>query len=182
MMAATRLIHRQIVIGLSVLGLMAVSIHIERAHAATPALIGQRPSDFALPAVTGSNVRLSEYRGQPVILVFWGSQCGDCEKQLSVLDRLYSTYRTSGLVMFGISVDDDLTRATQYAHAHSTSYPMLLDASKNVGRSFQIDRLPTTVMIDRSGVVRYIHSDDRFDERSYVTQIRALVDDDVAVP
>lgn len=181
MMAPTRLIHRQIVLGLSVLGLMAATLYVGRARAA-PGLIGQHPSDFALPAAAGSNVRLSEYRGQPVILVFWGSQCGACEKQLALLDRLYSTYRTSGLATFGISVDDDMTHAGEYAHAHPMSYPMLLDASKSVGRSFQIDRLPTTVMIDRAGVVRYIHSDDHFDERSYVMQIRALLNDDVAVP
>ena len=166
---------------LSVLGLAAGSIHIEPARAAA-GLLGQPAPDFGLPAVAGSNVRLSEYRGQPVILTFWGSQCGACEKQLSALNRLYATYRTSGLVIFGISVDDNLEHAEQYARAHLTSYPQLLDGPKNVSRTFQIDRLPTTVMIDRSGVVRYLHAGDHFDERTYVMQIRALLDDDIAVP
>jgi peroxiredoxin len=181
MMACTRLIHRRILALLLVLGSAAGSIHIESALAAA-GLVGKRPPDFALPAVAGSNVRLSEYRGQPVILVFWGGQCGSCEKQLTSIDRLYSTYRTSGLVVFGVSVDDDLVRAGTYAHAHPVSFPMLLDAAKGVARSFEIDRLPTTVMIDRSGTVRYLHAGDAFDERSYVAQIRALLDDDIAVP
>lgn len=172
MTARTRLIHRQIIALLSITGLAA----------AATGLIGQRAPDFALPAIVGSNVRLSEYRGQPVILTFWGSLCGTCDKQLTAVDHLYATYRTAGLVAVGVSVDDSLARAGEYAHAHSVSFPLLLDASKGVARSFQIDRLPTTLLIDRSGMVRFIHPGESFDERTYVAQIRALLDDDIAVP
>src|SRR4029077_2575040 len=126
--------------------------------------------------------RLSEYLGQPVILTFWGSQCSVCAKQLATLDRLYSTYRSAGLVVFGVSVDDNLQRAQQYARARGTSYPLLLDAPKSVSRAFLIDRLPTAILIDRTGVVRYIRSDDGADERSYVVQIRTLLDNKPAVP
>src|SRR5580658_8634389 len=75
------------------------------AFGASSGLIGQPAPDFALPAVVGSNVRLSEYRGQPVILAFWGSGCGVCARQLAALDKLYATYRSSGLVVLGVSVD-----------------------------------------------------------------------------
>jgi peroxiredoxin len=145
-------------------------------------MIGRTAPDFALPAVVGSNVRLSEYRGQPVILSFWGSQCGVCARQLAALDKLYRTYRSSGLVVFGVSVDDNLPRAQQYAHTRATSYPLLLDGAKSVSRAFVIDRLPTTVLIDRSGLVRYVHSDDGSDERTYIAQIRTLLDDKPALP
>jgi len=150
--------------------------------AATPDLVGHAAPDFALPAVVGSNVRLSEYRGQPVILSFWSSQCSICIKQLAALDKLYCTYRSAGLVVLGVSVDDNLTRAEQFARARTASFPMLLDGPKNVSRSFVIDRLPTIVLIDRAGVVRYIRSDNGADERSYVVQIRTLLDDKLALP
>jgi peroxiredoxin len=150
--------------------------------AASPGILGRPAPDFALPAVAGSNVRLSEYRGQPVILSFWSSRCSTCAKQLAALDKLYGTYRSSGLVIFGVSVDDNLLHAQEYARRHSASYPLLLDREKSVGRSFLIDRLPTTLLIDRAGVVRYIHGDDPADERSYVVQIRTLLDDRPAVP
>jgi peroxiredoxin len=152
------------------------------APAAAPGLIGQVAADFALPAVAGSNVRLSESRGQPVILSFWSSRCSTCAKQLAALDRLYATYRSAGLIVYGISVDDNVSSAEQYAHAHTPSFPLLLDAQKNVARSLQIERLPTAVLIDRSGTVRYIHSGDDLDERSYVVQIRTLLDYNPAVP
>jgi thiol-disulfide isomerase/thioredoxin len=132
--------------------------------AASGGLMGHSAPDFALPAVVGSNVRLSEYRGQPVILSFWSSQCSTCIKQLAALDKLYGTYRSAGLVVFGVSVDDNLARAQQYARSRNTTFPLLL------------------VLIDRSGVVRYLHSDNGADERSYVVQIRTLLDDKPALP
>ena len=147
------------------------------AWAATPVPTELPAPDFALPAFGGDNVRLSEYRGQPVILSFWSSRCGTCGPALSALDRLFGTYRSSGLVVLGVSVDDDSQRARDFARAHFTAFPLLLDQAKSVSRSYGIDRLPTTVLIDRAGVVRYLHTVFRSDDPSYVAQIRALLDD-----
>jgi peroxiredoxin len=148
------------------------------AWAASSLPLGTAAPDFALPAFAGDNVRLSEYRGQPVILSFWSSRCGTCAPALSELDRLFATYRSSGLVVLGISVDDDPQRARDYARAHVTAFPLLLDQAKSVSRSYGIDRLPTTVLIDRAGAVRYLHNDFRSEDPSYVAQIRALLDED----
>jgi peroxiredoxin len=161
--------------------LAALSGAASAAHAASGLLLRPAP-DFALPAASGSNVRLSEYRGQPVVLSFWSSRCGRCAAQLAALDRYYATYHSSGLVVFGVSVEDDPRRALDYAHAHQPSFPLLLDDAKAVSRAFGIATLPTTVLIDRSGVVRYLHSDDRPNDPSYVAQIRALLDDRLAPP
>jgi peroxiredoxin len=151
-------------------------------RAAMPALaaagsIGHAAPDFALPAAIGNNVRLSEYRGQPVIVSFWSSRCGLCARQLAALDRYYGTYRSSGLIVLGVSVDDDAQHAQDYAHAHVMAFPLLLDSAKAVSRAFGIERLPSTVLIDRGGVVRFLHSDDGAGDDSYVAQIRALLDD-----
>lgn len=168
---------------LALLGLAALAAGATTGTgAATLNLIGRKAPDFALPAAVGSNVRLSEYRGQAVIISFWSSRCSVCARQLTLLDRLYSTYRSSGLIVVAVSVDDDPVHAEQYARAHAGGFPLLLDTAKAVSRAYDIDRLPTTVLIDRSGIVRYWHGDDRADDASYVTQIRALLDDAVAAP
>ncbi|MGA2024241.1 MAG: peroxiredoxin family protein [Steroidobacteraceae bacterium] len=157
-------------------------INAARAAAPDPGFIGQRAPDFALPAATGPNVRLSEYRGQPVVLSFWSSQCSLCAGQLAALNRYYGTYRSSGLIVLAVSVDDDPQRAQDYARAHATAFPLLLDHVKAVSRAYGIERLPTTVLIDRSGVVRYLHGDYRAGDESYVAQIRSLLDDQFATP
>ena len=122
-------------------------------------------------------MRLSEFRGQPVLISFWSSRCSVCADQLTAMDRYYRTYRSSGLVVLGVSVDDDPQRAIDYAHAHAASFPLLLDKVKGVSRTYDIARLPTTVLIDRAGLVRFLHSDDRAGDAYYVAQIRALLDD-----
>jgi peroxiredoxin len=157
--------------------LLAVLGVCSAVRAAPGSLVGQGAPDFALAAYAGENVRLSESLGQPVIIAFWGANCSVCAAQLTRLDRLYQTYRTSGLVVLGISVDDDMQRADRYAHTHPMHFPVLLDPAKSVSRAYQIDRLPTTVLIDRSGVIRYLHDEYRANDPSYVVQIRALLDD-----
>src|SRR5208282_5149162 len=97
------------------------------AASAAVSLVGRKAPDFVLPAVVGSNVRLSEYRGQAVIVSFWSSRCSVCARQLTLLDRLYNTYRSSGLVVLAVSVDDDPRHAAQYARAHLAGFPLLLD-------------------------------------------------------
>jgi peroxiredoxin len=176
MRARTRWIARWLISGLPLLLALPVAV---RALAAAPSVVGQGAPDFALPpAVSGDNVRLSEYRGQPVMLLFWSSTCGPCAGQLKLVERLYDTYHSSGLVVLGVSVDDDAQRAERYARSHRTHFPLLFDAAKEVGRAYRIDRLPTTVLIDRSGVVRYLNDDYRANDRAYVSEIRALLDDE----
>jgi len=160
---------------------LAAPVGAAQAPANSADLLGQTAPDFALPAAAGDNVRLSEYVGQPVIVTFWSSECGLCAGELSELDKLYRTYRSAGLMVLAVSVDDDMTRAARYAHAHRMQYPMLLDGSKAVASAYAIGRLPTTLLIDRSGVVRYLHDAYRANDASYVSQIRALLDDDAAI-
>ena len=146
---------------------------------ATGTLVGRQAPDFVLPAVAGANERLSEHRGEVVLLAFWGSGCSVCGPQLAALDELYNRYRSAGLVALAVSVDDDLGRAREYARTHPMRYPVLIDAAKSVSRAYGIELLPTLVLIDRGGTVRYLHADYRASDRSYLAEVRALLDDAV---
>ncbi|MBS0420521.1 MAG: TlpA family protein disulfide reductase [Proteobacteria bacterium] len=134
--------------------------------------------DFALHAIAGGNVRLSEHRGDVVILSFWGSRCTPCRTQLEALNRTLATYRSAGLQVYGINVDDDQTRAIAYAHGESVTFPLLLDPQKAVSRSYQVDNLPMTLLIDRSGVVRNVMRDyNAKSEELFLQQLRALLNE-----
>jgi Peroxiredoxin len=148
------------------------------AAAADYPLLGAQAPDFALRAFEGANVRLSEHRGDVVVLSFWGSRCGPCRAQLEALERSYETYRSAGLTVFGISIDDDPERAREFARARSVSFPLLLDPGKSVGRMYRIDNLPMTLLIDRNGAVRYVHRDygPRTDAQ-YLQQLRTLLNE-----
>lgn len=141
-------------------------------------LLGQPAPDFALRAASGSNVRLSEHRGEVVVVSFWSSRCTPCRGQLAALDRSYHTYASAGLAVYGVGVDDEPQRAGEFAHSVAVSFAMLLDPSKAVSRSYQVDNLPMTVLIDRGGVVRAVHRDyNAKDEALYLKELRALLNE-----
>lgn len=142
------------------------------------ALIGRSAPDFTLHAVVGGNVRLSEQRGDVVVLSFWSSRCSSCRGQLAALDRSLVTYGKAGLQMYGINVDDDAGRAVDAARTESVAFALLMDPSKAVSRSYEIDSLPMTVLIDRSGTVRYVMRDfSARNEALYLDHLRALLDE-----
>jgi len=142
------------------------------------ALIGQSAPDFALHAAVGGNARLSEHRGEVVVLSFWSSRCTPCRTQLAALNRSLTTYHSAGLAMFGIGVDDDPAQARDFARSASVSFALLLDPAKGVSRSYQVDNLPMTVLIDRSGTVRTVLRDySPESEQLYLQQLRALLNE-----
>jgi peroxiredoxin len=142
------------------------------------ALVAHEAPDFALHAIAGGNVRLSEHRGDVVILSFWGSRCTPCRAQLAALNRSLATYRSAGLQVYGINVDDDQTRALAFARGESVTFPLLLDPEKAVSRSYQVDNLPMTLLIDRNGVVRNVFRDyNAKSEDLYLQQLRALLNE-----
>src|SRR5450755_4654263 len=81
----------------AVLALGLATAAVMTSAAAGYALLGHEAPDFALHAVGGNNVRLSEHRGDVVVLSFWGSRCGQCRMQLAALDRSFKTYHSAGL-------------------------------------------------------------------------------------
>ena len=162
-------------IGLSCAGIALLAVL--QPSTADSTAVGQMAPDFTLPAVAGGNVRLSEHRGEVVLLTFWSSRCAVCAAQLAALGDLQSTYRSAGLVTLAVSVDDDMKSATQFAKSHPARFPLLLDRFKGVGRAYKIELLPTTVLIDRRGRVRYLLPDYHGTDNSYVAQLRTLLDD-----
>jgi peroxiredoxin len=142
------------------------------------ALIGRPAPDFALRSAAGPNLRLSENRGDVVVLSFWSSRCNTCRAQLAELDRLYATYRPAGFVVYGINVDDEPRGAAEFVQAQAASFPMLFDPTKSTARSYDIDNLPMLVAIDRFGVVRFVRRDDRKSGvAEYTAALRRLIDE-----
>jgi peroxiredoxin len=142
------------------------------------ALLAHAAPDFALHAIAGGNVRLSEHRGDVVILSFWGSRCTPCRAQLAALNQSLATYRSAGLQVYGINVDDDQSRALAFAHGEAVTFPLLLDPEKAVSRTYQVDNLPMTLLIDRNGVVRNVFRDyNAKSESLYLQQLRALLNE-----
>lgn len=141
--------------------------------AAPPA--GTEAPDFALKSIAGANLRLSEYRGQVVVLAFWATWCGDCRAQAAVLSDLHARYADAGVELLGVSLDQNARQARDTAEALDIRYPVLHDAGGAVGQLYAVERMPLVVVIDRSGVVRDVIEGYRRGDTHYVDRVQALL-------
>jgi len=144
--------------------------------AAAPSIVGKDAPDFVLRGLDGRNLRLSEFRGQVVLVNFWTRSDGDSRQLMPALDRINITYQRAGLVVLGVSVDDDLRRSKEFAASMGVSYPILFDTGSQIGKNYLLQKMPMTILVDRAGVVRYSAVGfRRGDERVYLDQIRELL-------
>jgi peroxiredoxin len=143
---------------------------------AVPTIVGKEAPDFALRSMDGKNRRLSEFRGQVVLVNFWARWAGDSRQEMPALDRINTTYNRAGLVVLGVSVDEDWRRAREFAGAMKVGYPILFDTTPDIGRIYLLRKMPMTILVDRSGVVRYSSAGFKSgDELAYLDEIRELL-------
>ena len=113
--------------------------------------------DFTLRTAAGPNLRLQEQRGQVVLINFWATWCGPCRQEMPHLNRLYDKYKGSGFVLIGVNVDDDARNAAEVAAKLGIKFPVLWDTDKKVSKLYDLSTMPSTVIVDRDGKVRYVH-------------------------
>ena len=118
---------------------------------------GQPAPDFALKSSTGENLRLSEFRGDVVMINFWATWCGPCRQEMPLLDELHNRYERVGFNLLGVNIDDDSRRAMQMIDELGVDFPVLFDDRKEVSELYDVETMPVTVLVDREGTVRYVH-------------------------
>jgi peroxiredoxin len=92
------------------------------------------------------------------------------------LNRLYEKYRGAGFVLLGVNVDDDTSKAAEVAAKLGVTFPVLLDTEKSVSKLYDVSTMPSTMIIDRDGKVRYVHRGYLAGyEDNYEKQIRELL-------
>ncbi|MDQ2076632.1 TlpA disulfide reductase family protein [Marinimicrobium sp. ABcell2] len=132
--------------------------------------------DFTLKTDSGENLRLAEQRGKVVMINFWASWCAPCREEMPILDELYQRYERAGFTLFGVNVEQDNRAAKRFLEDVGVSFPILYDPTSEVSRKYQVSAMPTTVMVDRDGQVRYVNRGYRpGDEEKYRAQIRELI-------
>jgi len=109
---------------------------------------------FTLTDLDGRAVKLSKWRGHPLIVDFWATWCPPCRKEVPELNAIYKKYRRRGLVVLGVSVDkvqgDGVKSVLPFAREFKVSYPILM-ADDALVEAMDLDNIPTTLFINRKG-------------------------------
>lgn len=143
---------------------------------ASSGMEGHQAPDFALKSSTGQNLRLSEFRGDVVMINFWATWCGPCRQEMPLLDELYTRYERVGFNLLGVNIDDDSSRAMDMIEELGVNFPVLFDARKEVSELYEVEAMPVTVIVDREGTVRHVHHGYKPGyEDMYLDQIRSLL-------
>lgn len=143
---------------------------------ASSSLEGQVAPDFVLRSASGENLRLSEYRGDVVMINFWATWCGPCRQEMPLLDELYERYQRVGFSLLGVNIDDDSRRAMKMVQELGVKFPVLFDENKDVSKLYKVDAMPVTILVDREGRVRHVHHGYKPGyEDKYLTEIRSLL-------
>ncbi|MCU7920578.1 MAG: TlpA family protein disulfide reductase [Candidatus Thiodiazotropha sp. (ex Epidulcina cf. delphinae)] len=136
----------------------------------------QPAPDFTLKSRSGENIKLSELRGQVVMVNFWASWCGPCRQEMPLLQQLYERYQSMGFTLLGVNVDEEQAAAEKMLRDIPVSFPVLYDDKSRVSKAYRVKAMPSTFMIDRDGQVRYLHKGYKPGyEADYQEQIRELL-------
>jgi peroxiredoxin len=119
-----------------------------------PRTVKQAP-DFTLQTLDGQPIKLSDFRGKPVLLNFWATWCEACKKEFPAMQRLYSQLKGDGFEIIAVSVDRrNRDRIEDFVKAYEIDFPILLDPQQKARRDYFIRGLPTSYLIDSAGDLR----------------------------
>ena len=114
---------------------------------------GNQAPDFTIRTITGEEYPLSELRGQVVLLNFWATWCGPCEREMPELQAVYDAYRERGFTMIAVNFEESAERIAAFAEEHVLSFSLALDESGAIHERYAIIGQPRTVILDERGVI-----------------------------
>lgn len=122
---------------------------------------GVKAPSFSLPTLEGKTFTLSscfEKPAKPVLMDVWATWCGPCKREIPYLVELHKNYKDE-VVFVGVSVDTDKEAVKRFVSSAGIKYTIALDPkASRIGSSYEVEGYPTLYLIDKQGVVRYVHA------------------------
>ena len=113
--------------------------------------------NFTLKSNKDKNIKLSDLKGKVVMLNFWASWCGPCRQEMPLLDALHKRYSPAGFELLGINIEPNPKDADKLLKEIPVDFPVLYDIKQTVSEAYKVDAMPTTILIDKDGKMRYLH-------------------------
>jgi peroxiredoxin len=124
---------------------------------ASAELVAGEAPNFTLKSQRGDNLKLSEHRGEVVMLNFWATWCDACRQGMPTLNEMYQLYRDEGFTLFSINIEEDMRKVNNELRKMEVTFPVLFDVTHEVSKAYEVDDIPSVYIIDRDGNLRYVH-------------------------
>jgi thiol-disulfide isomerase/thioredoxin len=123
--------------------------------------------DFTGKTSDGKEIKLSDYTGKVVLLDFWASWCPPCREEMPELIKFYKKHSDPQFEMIAVNIDNSTYNMNQFLDKlfPKPAFPIVVDNNQKIPSLFDIEAMPTTILIDKKGKIRFRH--DGFKE-SYV--------------
>lgn len=112
---------------------------------------------MSAPSFAQANLDLKGLRGHVVYVDFWASWCTPCRQSFPWMKALESTYGNRGLSVVAIDLDHDRQDAQRFLRMFKPNFPVIFDPAGTLAQRFNVMGMPTSVLIDREGKIRYQH-------------------------
>ena len=160
--------------------LLRLSLLFLLLHAAPPALAleaGDKAPEFEAPLLGSERtLKLKAQRGKVVYLDFWASWCDPCQTAIPLIEKLRGEFPKDQFAVLAVNVDKDTKKATKFLQKTPVGYPSVSDPRGKLPRLFGLETMPTSYLIDRNGVIRYVHKGFRVEDIAVLrAQIAKLV-------
>lgn len=136
--------------------------------------------NFMLEDLNGDYVELNELLGEgPILISFWATWCKPCAEELAQFKKIYNEFKDDGLIMLGISTDNEksIAKVKPYIKSKGYNFTVLLDTNSEVARKFYARAVPYTVVLDKHGNIVYQHLGyKKGDEIKVKNLIKKLID------
>ena len=159
-----------------IVSITLTSIMFTSTNSVAAGLINTPAPDFTLKSLSGQNLNLTEQRGKITVINFRASWCGPCRKEMPILQRFHEKYTDLGVQVWGINVEQENQAGRDFISKVNVNFPILFDDKNTLSALYQVDAMPTTVVVDRSGQVRYVFRGykDGY-EKKYAKAIKKLI-------
>jgi peroxiredoxin len=144
-------------------GIAWIIISADRSGTSTSGLVpapqqGFLAPDFELQTTDGETVKLSDLRGEAILINLWATWCGPCRAEMPAIEKIYNEYKDDGLVVLAVNMTytDSVSDIAPFVEEYGLTFPILLDTNYSVGSSYQLRSLPSSFFIDRNGMINKV--------------------------
>ena len=123
-------------------------------------LIGDSAPGFSVKDIDGKEIKLADYKGKVVLLDFWASWCIPCREEFPFLIDFYREHQKDAFIVLAVNIDDKEENMRGFLKKNYAShvFPVIFDREKSIPPLYELESMPTSIFIDKKGIIRYIHT------------------------